>query len=318
MKIAKCSNGQTYECKQLWPEDTPVQCGARGIVLKKSGGYRTAFFEAFPKEYDILKEKEKTIENFKIYKETFFLRGQGETIEEAELDAFNKFLKIKQCSYEGHDFDRYNISDGKCKKCNFIKSYLFSPENICKCCNKKGVFSSLEEEYYCFEHYILTLQSISNEELYNIIKNNEKEKSMLGSLMSIGQTEEEEILEQVNYYRNKYVEYKVLSENNILLFGEEEINIYPKINKITGDFIYFYISILDYVIKEYYKNKDEITLINYIEIKDEIEKIIDEHMEIYEFVFTLYLSHKKIINKKINQKELISIMKDHLESNDLK
>jgi len=136
MKIAsQClpggHNHYDYTPQHPWDSDTYVQWGGNGMVVKSlkktleygdlSEGnilYRTAFFEAFPRD-------PKT-----------FIRGQGKTVQEAEQDAYNKLLKYKACS--GHEFEKrgYENGLGFCKHCNLSKSGAFAPWETCVDCNK--------------------------------------------------------------------------------------------------------------------------------------------------------------------------------------
>ena len=43
----------SYECQRDWPENCFVQCGGSGVVFGPNGNYRTAFFEAFPKDKQV-------------------------------------------------------------------------------------------------------------------------------------------------------------------------------------------------------------------------------------------------------------------------
>ena len=88
MKLARKSFGDPYKCKQNWEEDTFVQCGDKGVVFSKKGGYTTAFFEAYPK------------------KPKCFIRGEGKDVEEAELNAWDKYQKIISCNHEMERRDR--------------------------------------------------------------------------------------------------------------------------------------------------------------------------------------------------------------------
>ena len=95
-----------------WPEDCQVQWGARGIVLRredKGGNYETAFFESFPKDPQT------------------FIRGEGVTIEEAEIQAFQAFQKYQAC--QNHEFERrgYTNGAGFCIHCNLFNSQAFEP-----------------------------------------------------------------------------------------------------------------------------------------------------------------------------------------------
>lgn len=131
-KYARKSFGEPYLCKQDWAEDCFVQCGGDGIVFSQGGfqeimfsdnpieslakesakptTYRTAFFEAFPRNPDT------------------FIRGEGKTIEEAEEKAWNKLQKYLACT--GHEFEKrgYTNGAGFCKHCNMFASKVFEPE----------------------------------------------------------------------------------------------------------------------------------------------------------------------------------------------
>ncbi len=84
-KMARKSWGGEYETKANWPENCFVQCGDRGLVLSKNGNYRTAFFEACPDNIPA--------DGYPDGLGTF-LRGEGESIEEAEQACFIKYEKI--------------------------------------------------------------------------------------------------------------------------------------------------------------------------------------------------------------------------------
>lgn len=161
MKTAKNSSGKPYECKKDWIEDCYLQCGDDGIVLvegtlSKAFGdndkaskivdgvlgkdnelvsYRTAFFEAFPKE------------------PSCFIRGEGKTVEEAEADAYEQYLKIKSCTHE--EFDRRGRVDGYafCKACPY-SSMVLDPLTNCTTCGVPAHYSQdLGGNWYCEGHY---------------------------------------------------------------------------------------------------------------------------------------------------------------------
>ena len=136
-KLARRSGGKPYECQQPWPEDCGVQCGDYGVVLSRKRGesYQTAFFEAFPNDPPT------------------FLRGEGETVEKAEKQAFEKLKKIRAC--EGHDFERRGRKDGYafCRKCPLSGSFL-EPLTRCTTCNMPTSYRrDNSEDWYCPEHY---------------------------------------------------------------------------------------------------------------------------------------------------------------------
>jgi len=159
MKKAKQSfSKEDYPCKQSWPDDCFVQCGGNGIVFQegsleeafenpvetlneivgtsnKKKSYRTAFFEAFPKN------------------PSCFLRGEGSTIEEAELAAWNKWQKISNC--KGHEFERHNNrKDGyaNCLHCG-LKGMFLQPSTNCLVCQVPAFGYTTKDKNYCIKHY---------------------------------------------------------------------------------------------------------------------------------------------------------------------
>lgn len=156
-----------YDCKQNWPSDTFCQCGGDGIVLTGNDSsiekaltdtnealeligtvagaktskkhYRTAFFEAFPKNPQC------------------FLRGEGPTVADAELNAWEKYTKILNC--KEHDFERKGRTDGYCycKKCPLSGSFL-DPLTTCKECSIPTTDATDSEgQHYCYHHYFTKL-----------------------------------------------------------------------------------------------------------------------------------------------------------------
>lgn len=78
------------------------------------------------------------------------IRGDGETVEAAETEAYNQYIAIINCSF--HSYERTNDSGrGQCTKCNHITNNL---EDISKCkhCTKKPVCYYFYD-HVCYEHY---------------------------------------------------------------------------------------------------------------------------------------------------------------------
>ena len=149
---------EDYLCKQNWPEDCFVQCGGNGIVFqegsleealenpletlselsgttKNKKSYRTAFFEAFPKN------------------PSCFLRGEGKNIEEAEENAWKQWEKICNCTE--HKFERYNNrKDGYayCMNCD-LKGMFLEPSTACSVCNIPAHGYLVKDTNYCIRHY---------------------------------------------------------------------------------------------------------------------------------------------------------------------
>lgn len=111
------------------------QAGDKGIVFTKKGSYRTAFFEAFPRDPNT------------------FIRGEGKDIIEAENDAWQQFEKIMACKQ--HEFERrgYRNGAGFCKHCDLFLSRAFEPLEICCIGGESTYFTSdIDDKWYCEKH----------------------------------------------------------------------------------------------------------------------------------------------------------------------
>jgi hypothetical protein len=136
MKTARNSSNNPYVCKQPWLDEIFVQCGDSGIVLNSKSpenSYTTAFFEAFPKN------------------PSCFLRGEGNTIEEAENQCWEKYQKVMVCN---HEMERRDRTDGYayCKHCSY-SSTVFEPlTKCCKCKIPTAHSQDYKGKWYCKKH----------------------------------------------------------------------------------------------------------------------------------------------------------------------
>lgn len=111
---------RSIDAEQAWPDDTDlIQGGLSGIVFNKGGSYRTAFVEAF-------------LNNS-------FYRGEGTTIEEAELACWNKYLASIECTEHEWEARGYTNGAGFCKKCNKFESKKFTGEQLGLFCGICGI-----------------------------------------------------------------------------------------------------------------------------------------------------------------------------------
>lgn len=157
MKQARNSDSsKPYDCKKEWPQDCFVQCGGNGIVVESldeafenpvdtikavSGEkstqkfYRTAFFEAFPKD------------------PSCFLRGEGSSIEEAEADAYTQYLEVVNC--KEHEFDRKGRTDGYayCKHCSYSSTVLEPLTKCVDCGVPTAKFQDRDKQHRCMHHH---------------------------------------------------------------------------------------------------------------------------------------------------------------------
>lgn len=89
----------TVPISHPWPADCPVQGGAAGVVFREAKcPYRTAFVEAFPAGT--------------------LLRGEGETIRDAEDACWAKYQRLTSCPHDqGFERRQYVNGSGFCKAC---------------------------------------------------------------------------------------------------------------------------------------------------------------------------------------------------------
>lgn len=97
-----------------WPDDTFIQGGAHGVVIRGDQSYATAFVEAFPTHPNTL------------------IRGEGTTIAEAEAAAWEKYRRYVDCATapEHGPWEKrgYTNGAGFCGTCGLFQSGRFEPE----------------------------------------------------------------------------------------------------------------------------------------------------------------------------------------------
>jgi hypothetical protein len=99
-----------------WPEDVFIQGGERGVVFGgPDGAYQTAFFEAFPQD-----------------PRSGFMRGEGETLAEAEEKAWTRYQVWVNCDGSGqphgpYERRKYRNGAGYCTRCGIWMSQVFEP-----------------------------------------------------------------------------------------------------------------------------------------------------------------------------------------------
>jgi hypothetical protein len=102
-----------YAPTQPWLDDTYVQWGDSGLVINTTDStksYKTAFFEAFPAKPCLIG----------------FLRGEGETLADAEKDCFEKYDRATHCD---HQWGRKHYRNGGmlCYKCKQFTAKMVGP-----------------------------------------------------------------------------------------------------------------------------------------------------------------------------------------------
>ncbi|MPV50068.1 hypothetical protein GCG21_08625 [Pseudactinotalea sp. HY160] len=124
------------EVARPWPQDAHLSGGSRGLVLRRYGDrYRTAFFEAS-------------------YAGTF-LRGEAETIAEAEEAAWAKHTRAAGCP--GHEYETrgYTNGAGFCRHCDRFASGVFDVRTVgipCTECGERTNWTRVAGQMFCREH----------------------------------------------------------------------------------------------------------------------------------------------------------------------
>lgn len=117
-----------------WPSDLHANAGKSGLVLAGKDSYQTAFFEA----------------SFGGY----FIRGEGESVADAEDAAWAKYQRYEACP--GHEYETrgYTNGAGFCKHCGRFKSEVFTLKEIGSVCEVCGddMDSEIAGRMFCSEH----------------------------------------------------------------------------------------------------------------------------------------------------------------------
>lgn len=128
------TGGEEYALRHPWPAGCFVQGGHKGVVFGRTETYTTAYFEAFPDT---------------------FIRGEGETLEQAEDDAWERYLKRTSCP--GHEWESrgYRNGGGFCKHCGTFESGAFTGEQLgqyCVDCQAPTTYTWVDDDFYCLLH----------------------------------------------------------------------------------------------------------------------------------------------------------------------
>lgn len=127
-----------------WPAGTYVQGGKSGTVFKREGGsYRTAFVEAMlPDQPDGDRGP--------------FIRGEGDTLAEAEAAAYAKWQRTDACP--GHEYETrgYRNGAGLCKHCDRFATGVFDVKVVGHPCAECGegtnYFMTDDDQWLCEAH----------------------------------------------------------------------------------------------------------------------------------------------------------------------
>jgi len=206
-KIIQTNSNKDYQLQYDW-NNTFVQCNDSGVVLGKKP-YKTAFFEAFPRNPDT------------------FIRGEGSTIQEAETAAWNKYQKTLVC--QNHEYKYHSdIGHGKCIHCNLFTSYALPNKICCSICKKQAYFWKINPEIkhkeinLCLEHFLKNVED-------NILPQEINEDIDYDTLIYF----EHALL---NYFLYKEVFYSLNDKD--FYFKEKEYEHIRNIIKYYSDFIF--------------------------------------------------------------------------------
>lgn len=125
---------KSVESKYDWVGAELLQGGTKGLVLSSKCNYNTAFVEAFIAGS--------------------FIRGEGETLEAAETDCWNKYQKVAACVNHEYEPRGYHNGGGICKNCGKFASKVFTGAQLgqfCVVCGEGTLYKhdSKKDEWYC-------------------------------------------------------------------------------------------------------------------------------------------------------------------------
>lgn len=98
--------------------------------------YRTAFFEAFPRN------------------PATFIRGEGKCLRAAEVSAWKQYRRILECP--GHEWDRRDYRHGQalCKHCGMFGSRVLPTLDPCCVCGALESYGvDIEGRWHCTNHF---------------------------------------------------------------------------------------------------------------------------------------------------------------------
>lgn len=128
---------------QNWGQNVELQAGYKGLVFVRgtTQSYETCFVEAFPDSGG-------------------FFRGEGETIEEAEFEAWTSYQKSLNCVEHEYETRGYHNGAGFCKNCDMFAVDVFDITVVGEPCGTCGIgtnYATLYSDdgtfYYCKQHY---------------------------------------------------------------------------------------------------------------------------------------------------------------------
>lgn len=144
--------GDYLQATQNWDDNVFLQAGHKGLVFVRgtNKSYETCFVEAFPENGG-------------------FFRGEGGSVEEAELNAWKKYHASQKCVEHEWETRGYKNGAGFCKLCGMFESGVFDVKVVGEPCGTCGVgtfyahlYNNDENgSYYCEEH-----STEAKEELY--------------------------------------------------------------------------------------------------------------------------------------------------------
>lgn len=253
MKLANKSFGPPYQCQKDWPEDCNVQCGEKGLVIKGKESYNTAFFESFPSN------------------PSTFIRGEGNSLEQAEDSAWLKYQNILSC--KEHVYKRHGEEHGVCEKCGLFTSHCFPPEHKCSVCEKENVnYNAANKGKLCRDHFLTENQSLKEIDIESNDKLDYMERKKL-----------EFALEKVLFT-------ELMLEYNLINTKESEYSESNRVDKLRSEFNVFSHNELLSVLTHYnnQSNPEENLNFKMIEFGIVNNEIIFNY-ELYEMIFKKYM-----------------------------
>ena len=237
-----------------WPEGSGSQAG--GGVLDGIGSL--VFFEVFIKGMT-------------------YIRGEGQTLIEAEKAAWDKYQVYISCE---HEFERFSATSqlGKCKHCSMKKEKMFKMLTTCNSCGKHEVMHNIGHEYYCYEHYM--------EKLVDNIKTCDDNRELIA--------------------QEKWLACHQVLEEADAFAGLSDVDIHAVFHKNYHGFFEYMVD----VCKNLQKDFNPTSKVHYIDVLE----MIEHDKETLKAIFNVYLYECKGIKVNKDMKHLETLLIEFVKS----
>jgi hypothetical protein len=181
-----------YVCRKKWGKDCSVKCGSDSLSLNSDDLNKK--LKKIIELDDEINISSRTVAFFEAYfnmEPSCVIRGEGKTIEEAEVAAYRQYRKILTCHH--FELDRRGRADGfaYCKACPYYGMILYPLTNCHTCdlpaCYKKDLAGNwyCEEDYYQLDIDLVCGKKVMKERISPSSVNEKRRSFFYGQIISL-------------------------------------------------------------------------------------------------------------------------------------